>query len=244
MLLRSTPFLLLSLLTACTLESPELDLPLAVAPGHEVVLVYAPKESKVPARSVATFQPVDWPRFGPPSGARATGEWELGAMRSAHGARVSPSGPESHLRFAAKVRDSWDSSILRWFTPLEPSDAEFWALLTLEPAETEFAFAEPLSWRADREGGELGGWTEVYADSLHRYFLLPLLNFNAYGSLPSKSIAGRAYRRLWATFDSDEFVLWTDPDTGRLVFAEYTFRKVSEGHTGVLEFLSWAEFDS
>ena len=198
----------------------------------------------LPACSAATFQPVDWPRSGPPSEARTTGEWELGVMRNAHGVKPSPGGLAAPLRFATQVRDTWDSAILRWFTPLESNEAEFWALITVDPAEAELALDQPVRWRAEETGERIGGWDEVYVDSVHRYFALPLLYFDMYGSLPSQSTGGKAYRRLWAAFGDDEFVLWTDPETGRLAFAEFTFRGVSNGYTGILEYLEWSEFRS
>ena len=83
----------------------------------------------LPSCTAATFQPVDWPRSGPPSEARTTGAWELGVMRNAHGVRSGPGGFASTLRFAVTTRDTWDSAILRWFTPLEENVAEFWSEL-------------------------------------------------------------------------------------------------------------------
>ncbi|MAW61430.1 MAG: hypothetical protein CMJ94_11420 [Planctomycetes bacterium] len=198
----------------------------------------------LPSCTAATFQPVDWPRSGPPSEARTTGAWELGVMRNAHGVRSGPGGFASTLRFAVTTRDTWDSAILRWFTPLEENVAEFWTLFTLEPAEVEVQLGDGLRWQAAERNAEVSGWTEVYVDSLHRYFLLPLLEFDMYGSLEAGTADGQAYRRLWAAYGEDEFVLWTLPDTGQLHYAEFTFRGVGRSYTGVLEYPTWTEFPS
>lgn len=198
-----------------------------------------------PACANATFQPVDWPSKGPSPAAEVSGEWELGVLRRAHGVVPRPSSLDAPLAFDVQVRDEWDSGILRWFTPLDENDQTFLAHLELDPARARLDLPQgPLNWSRERSESEADGWHAVYADSVHRYFLLPLLSFDAYGSLEAGTVDGQTYRRLWARYGQDEMVLWSHPDTGRLHYAEFTFRSVSGGYTGVLAFPDWAEFPS
>lgn len=201
------------------------------------------------ACGTATFQPEAWGSGGPPLEARAAADWELQQIRRAHGGEARAAGLTEPLAFAVQVRDLWQSGILRWFTPLDANDQSFVAMLVVEPPAVEADLdGRLLRWSASRadEAGDVparvDGWDAVYLDSLHRYFLLPLLPFDESARLPAASYEGRAYRRLWARYGEDEVVLWSVPETGRLRLAEFTFRAVGKGYTGVLDFAGWTEF--
>lgn len=192
----------------------------------------------LPSCATATFQPEEWGEDGPPAELAVKGAYALGELAAAHGSAGDG------LQFALNVRDEWDSTLLRWFTPLTANDQTFEGVLLLHDVVALRIGEQQLRWSRGGEEFTVEGWTAVYADSLYRYFFLPLLDYSAAAPLADADFDGKTYQRLWAQYDEDEVVLWIDPATQRLRFAEFTFRSVSKGYTGVLDYPEWREFEA
>jgi hypothetical protein len=162
-------------------------------------------------------------------------------MRVAHGFPASAqSSPE--LVHTLQVEDQWQSTLLRWFTPLDSNTQRFRAKLSLAPAVAELWFGErQLSWSFDPSSHNQGGWDAVYADSVHRYFYFVGLSFSEPTAMPAAEIQGKRYARVWVKYADDEAVLWLNPVNHRLRWAEFTFRSASSSYRGVLDFAAWSD---
>ncbi|MHC4837602.1 MAG: hypothetical protein ACYTF3_05395 [Planctomycetota bacterium] len=170
--------------------------------------------------STATFLPPEWHEEGVPVAAQGEGAALLAAMRQAHGAGADA------VEVELEVRDRWESTLLRWFTPLDANDQTFDARLRLDPPQV---LAED--------------WKGLYPESFHRYLFLPLLpDLAEPAALPHGAWDGIGHRKLWVRLGEDEMVLWLHPTTMRVDRADITYREVTRGYRGTLLFPGWREF--
>lgn len=192
--------------------------------------------------SHADLRPETWQAEGPPAGADCLGASSLAEMRQLHG--FEGQAP-AELELDVRVEDAWESTLLRWFTPLEANVQRFDAALRLLPAQAELRLAESqsLQWGAGFGVNSVSGWDAVYADSLHRYFFFAGLRFESAVSMQPAELEGKVYERIWVEFAGDQAVLWIDSESGRLRWAEFTFRSVSKSYRGVLDFALWSKWE-
>lgn len=191
--------------------------------------------------SSADLRPEEWRSAGPPAAARQAGEELLGKMRVAHGFPVSVRNSPKLVR-AIQVEDQWQSTLLRWFTPLDTNTQSFEAKLSLTPAAAEIWLSERyLTWSLDSSVSSVDGWDAVYADSVHRYFYFAGLPFTEPIAMPSAELLGERYTRVWVSYAEDEAVLWLNPVDHRLRWAEFTFRSANASYRGVLDFTAWSD---
>jgi len=191
--------------------------------------------------SSADLRPEEWRSAGPPAAARQAGEELLGKMRVAHGFSASAQASPQVVR-TVQVEDQWQSTLLRWFTPLDSNTQSFSASLSLAPAAAEIWLGERrLTWSLDSSASSVDGWDAVYADSVHRYFYFAGLSFSEPTAMPTAELLGERYARIWVSYAEDEAVLWLNLTDHRLRWAEFTFRSASTSYRGVLDFAAWSD---
>jgi len=160
--------------------------------------------------------------------------------------------------------DTWRSGLIRRLTPLPRNSERLLARFATDwGGDVTLAFAEGPSantvWATrggalfDITDGEPGepmniSSTRLFLESVQFYLELPM----ALGGADAVAMAepgtheGRQYRRVFATFgdpaphaDADHFVAWIDPDSGRIRFLQYTFRRMLESYRGCIEYDDW-----
>jgi len=179
--------------------------------------------------------------------------------------RTRESQPSTRVKI--RGRDVWSSTIMRWFTPLSSNNAEFVA--EIDPATGDMKFSEVrasetlASWdlpgraRLHRARGEsknrpkgTSNLTAVYLDSFVLYLRLPWLirssdvlqllpNHPDPETAPGLSKTHDAVFAMARDTNDDHYILWINRETGRLDFAEFTYRDLAKSYRGVLRFDGW-----
>lgn len=161
------------------------------------------------------------------------------------------------------VTDSWNSWLVRQFTPLDYSETRMRISLYPLSSDIKVTFADREStsgfelrsgklyqFEAGTETSISDSSTKLYLESLSLYLRLPLeiQELDFFLQLPSERVENREFLKYYASnsgFElsgsSDQYICYVNQPQHEVNFIEFTYREVMESYRGVLEYLDYAD---
>jgi len=161
--------------------------------------------------------------------------------------------------------DTWNSRLIRWFTPVTERRQEFEAVFRSDPDEVRFRFLNGRR-RGETVGLDAGGTYEeeaagrrydersslrLYLGPMRDYFRWPftLRESPVLAHVGRKALNGRTYEVIFASGSphpseaADQYRIYIDPEVGRVEIIEFTLRALSPAYQGALHYRSFRRVD-
>jgi len=177
---------------------------------------------------------------------------------------IDPSGTyQTASSMEVVATDTWDSTIVRWLTPLDRNVQRFRAFLKLRHNGIEFTFldgdqtgeiigfdGQSYRYAGKRKQYEESAAISLYLDPLQRYLEWPctLVNDPNLTLLGSRSINGTPYWIAYVTEGDttrldqhDQFLVYINKKRKTVDYIEFTMRKLMDSYRGVVHYKDFKE---
>lgn len=158
------------------------------------------------------------------------------------------------------LRDTWESSLLRWFTPLESNEETLRGTIRLREDRSEFEVVAKGDERKlfriadagyrDAERQQPDSEIQLYLESLQLYFELPFREPETIAYAGERALDGRTFDLLLMSDgpleparDRDQYLVWLSRETNRPEVIEITYRDVLSSYRGALHYGDWRLVD-